>query len=178
MVDSSMNRRDLLIGCIAVVGSSAPACLENRADGDPPTDPENNDIEETDMNDSSDNASNDNQGSNHGDEDIREKQFTTLGTDYEVEVAASVTFETDSIIITGTIRGNNTCYTARLDTVTTENGTLLVNVESYEDADENEGCRDAEIGIGYETTIEFDGELPTTVTVEHNGEKIRTEHPS
>ncbi|MEF8900632.1 MAG: hypothetical protein V5A25_05365 [Halovenus sp.] len=163
-----MDRRTLLTASVAVIGSAVTGCLENMEFMGDSDDSEDNDASD-DSNDQAD------QDSNHDAESIRETRFEILGSDYEFEISASVTFENEMVTVTGTISGNNTCYTASLDTVTTENHTLLVNIESYEDADENGGCRDAVIGIEYETIAKFDGEPPTEVTVEHNGEKVTTE---
>lgn len=90
------------------------------------------------------------------------------------EEAASVTVEDRMVTVTGTIVGNNSCYTARLDETTVEEGRLVVRIASYEDADANEGCADALIGITYEASVEFESEPPTSVRVEHNGEPVAT----
>lgn len=88
---------------------------------------------------------------------------------------ASVTFTPETITVTGTIGGNNGCYTARLGSVTTRDGTLVVNVESYEDAAENQDCTQALVAIEYRSTVDVEGNLPDSVTVRHNGEPVATE---
>lgn len=90
------------------------------------------------------------------------------------EESASVTIEDQTVTVTGTIRGANTCYTARVDEVRTEDSTLIVAIESYEDVEEGEGCRDSEVGIEYEAVVDVDGDPPTSVRVEHDGEEVET----
>lgn len=96
----------------------------------------------------------------------------------DVEESASVRFEDDTVTVTGTILGSNTCYTARIDAVTVEDRTLLVAVESYEDVAEGEGCRDARVAIEYQATVEVHEDPPTSVRVEHNGDPVTTERRS
>lgn len=186
-----MDRRILVTSIIAVIGSTVTGCLENGefmndssdsgessdpADTTPPSNddsPEDGDATDVRTNDGDNDRDPNNEGAG-----VRETWFKVLGSDFEFEVAAAVTFENDTVSVTGIVQGNNTCYTARLDEVTIEDRTLVVNVESYEDADEDEGCGEAVIGIEYEAVIELDGDLPAEVIVEHNGERVTAEQSS
>lgn len=109
-----------------------------------------------------------------------EARFEVLNIDYTGSPTerASVTFENQTVNITGAVSGSNSCYTARLDAVTIEDRALVVQIESFEDAAENEGCRDAIVEIEYQMSIKITGELPPSVRVEHNGEHVTTEQSS
>lgn len=87
---------------------------------------------------------------------------------------ASVTFDAETVDITGRIGGNNGCYTARLASVTTRDGTLVVAVESYEETAENRDCMQALVSIEYQATVTVDGTPPDSVTVRHNGDTVTT----
>jgi len=89
--------------------------------------------------------------------------------------SASVTVEDRTVTVNGTIRGNNGCYTARLAETTIEDDALVVRIESYEDADEDQDCTMAIVYIEYEATVEVHGEGPGSVLVEHNGERVTVE---
>lgn len=180
-----MNRRTLILKGIVVVGGSFTGCLENREPMDDSADSEG-DTTSTDSTDGGDQRTDDKStDDSHTDRNptsdtdgVHETQFEVLGSDFDFKVSASVTFENDSVTVSGTIQGYNTCYTARLDETTIENRMLTVNIDSYEDSDENEGCGLSLIGIKYKGTVEFDGDLPTEVTVKHNGKHVTTEQAS
>lgn len=118
----------------------------------------------------------------HEDSDMQpgtDTRFTVLDVRItDVEESVSVIFEKNTVTVTGRILGNNTCYTARLQEVKTADRTMLVEIESYEDAGEDGGCFAAEVEIKYELLVEFEGESPASVTVRHNGEVVTTEHRS
>lgn len=169
-----MERRTLLTAIFTVVGGATTGCLENSNGMDDSAGSEGrDDSSATETTESSDGE--DEPTSTDDAEGIRNTEFEVLGTDPDFDVSASVAYGTDMITVTGTIRGNNTCYTARLGNGTMENGTLTLGVESYEDADDDEGCGEAIIGIEYEAVVAFHGDLPSEVTVEHNGDQITTE---
>lgn len=88
---------------------------------------------------------------------------------------ASVTFEDRTVTVTGAISGSNSCYTARLNRVTIEDHTLVVQVESFEDAGDDEGCRSAIVEIKYRITVKSTNRLPQSVRVEHNSDHVTTE---
>lgn len=170
-----MDRRKVLVAVTAALGSSVAGCLENRGSGN------------TDMVDAGDGNMTDGTGSENPNDDpddhrsnyendrITETRFDVLGTDPRYEISASVRFMVDEVLVSGTIWGNNSCYTARLGEVVIDDSLLLVCVESYEDRGEDELCMEADYGIDYEAVFKFDGELPTTVTVEYNGQEITSE---
>jgi len=162
------DRRGLLTAGIAVIGSGIGGCLES--DGGTVTPP--------DSAGGSDPTDNGPDGTGDGSTQTNWRtRFEVVDVDTaDVEESVTVAFESGAVHLSGTIRGSNTCYTARLGSVTTEDGALHVAVESYED-DEKEGCRDAIVGINYRVTIEGTDGRPEAVTVEHNGERIPTEQP-
>lgn len=106
---------------------------------------------------------------------VRDTSLEVLGVRSSSEdERASVTFEDGSVAVTGTIGGNNGCYTARLAGATIVDGTLTVNVESYEDAGEEQDCTQVLVAIEYRATVEVDGTPPASVTVEHDGDVVST----
>lgn len=168
-----MNRRDVLRYNVPVSGFLLGGCLELRGEpadssddtpatsGGPTPTTTTNDQDDSDMQSDS------------------ETQFAVLDVrTTDVTTSASVIFEDDTIAITGTILGYNTCYTARLERVTTDDSTVLVAIESYEDAEEGKGCYDAEVEIEYELVLVLEGEPPASVTVKHNGDVVTTERRS
>lgn len=85
---------------------------------------------------------------------------------------ATVTFEDTTVTVTGVITGHNGCYTAGIDDVAVSNHELVVEIESFEEADEDEVCTEATVYIEYRTIVQFDSELPDAVTVYHDGEQV------
>jgi len=85
---------------------------------------------------------------------------------------ASVSFE-DGVTVTGTITGNNGCYTAVLDAASygAHGGTdrvLVVDVRAKEETPEGGGvCTQALVDISYEATFELTGPPPAAVLVRH-----------
>ncbi|PSQ20344.1 hypothetical protein BRD06_12505 [Halobacteriales archaeon QS_9_67_15] len=83
---------------------------------------------------------------------------------------ASVAFDeaSETVTVTGTIWGNNACYTAVLSGVALDDGTLTVVVASESDAGTDEACAQCITEIGYEVTVTLDGGLPDEVAVVHD----------
>jgi hypothetical protein len=189
--NSDMKRRTLVVSIFAASGSSVGGCLDNGDSMHDPGESRGNDVptdEETDV--SSGTGTDPEGGQEATGSDVRERPRTSQGSlakDFkstfevlsvdtgDVDESASVTFDENTIVVTGEILGSNTCYTARLDSTTIEDKALHVGIVSYEDADEGEGCRDAIVGIEYEASIEISGDSPSSIRVEHNGEPITTE---
>ena len=82
------------------------------------------------------------------------------------ENAASVSFG-DGVTVTGTIVGNNGCYTAELASAELAEGTLTVVVEAVEEKSEDEMCTQALVDVDYEAAFTFEGGLPERVVVRH-----------
>lgn len=91
------------------------------------------------------------------------------------EESASVSCENDRVLVRGTIRGENSCYTARIADVSLSDDELTIAVESYEDADKDQMCAQALVEIEYEARVEFTDAEPGTVVVEHDGTPVTTE---
>ncbi|QLH84868.1 hypothetical protein HZS54_00425 [Halosimplex pelagicum] len=82
---------------------------------------------------------------------------------------ASVAFDGDgaTVTVTGTIWGNDACYTAALSDVRLDGDELTVVVGSMSDAGTDTACAQCITEIDYEATVTLDGALPQTVTVVH-----------
>lgn len=89
------------------------------------------------------------------------------------ENQAAVEHGFERVVVEGTIRGNNTCYTAELDRAhyDSDTDTLTVDVRSYENSD-GDVCAMCLLDIEYRATVEFDGGTPNDVVVNHNGEQV------
>lgn len=164
-----MRRRALLTAVLA--STSLAGCLDDAAERDEgdAAEPNGSDGAEDD-----DGDTDDAEGAEKP--TIRETRFEVGDVDEsDREESASVAFESDTITVAGAITGNNGCYTARLADARIEDDELVVAVESYEDADEDEMCTQALVAIEYEAVVEVDGELPGSVRVEHDGEHVITE---
>lgn len=149
-----MHRRGLLRAALVATGSLAFAgCLDG-----------------SEVNPSGENET--------GDGDTR-----VTGVSFEVERVecgrgengATIALEDETEVeITGTIRGRNGCYRARLDESGTAiaDGTLTVAVKSYDGSDGDRLCTECLTDIAYEARIETGGPGPETVVVEHDGEAV------
>lgn len=83
--------------------------------------------------------------------------------------AASVAFDRDggTVTVTGTIWGNDSCYTAVLSAVRLEGASLTAVVASESDADPDTACAECITQIQYEATVQLDSALPEDVSVVH-----------
>ena len=105
----------------------------------------------------------------------------TLSADFEVlgsecgtgDDAASVTFGSETILIEGTIRGSDSCDTADLGDIVSQDGLLTVPVHT-ERPEGTPACAQCITDIDYEVEINPAGPLPDTVEVRHDGQVIAT----
>jgi hypothetical protein len=93
------------------------------------------------------------------------------------DTTAEVSFDggENTVGVTGTIEGTDTCQTASLRRVThnASDGSLRVDIETTDREGAN-GCTQAIVYVDYEATVQFDGGIPTTVSVSHNGTSVTT----
>jgi hypothetical protein len=94
--------------------------------------------------------------------------LTVTGSDCGTETdEASAAFDGSAVAITGTIWGNDACYTATLVETTLEDGALTVVVAAESDAGTDTMCAQCITEIDYEVDVAFDGDLPDSVEVRH-----------
>ncbi|WP_336000532.1 twin-arginine translocation signal domain-containing protein [Halorientalis halophila] len=81
--------------------------------------------------------------------------------------------EMGAVRVDGTISGSDSCKRAKLGSLDYDEaaGTLAVGVETTEIENCEAGAQ-ALVGIDYEGTFEVDGDLPSEVTVSHDGQEI------
>lgn len=118
---------------------------------------------------------NDSDDTDDTEDGIEEPTFEVVdvsGSDYEL--GAYVAFENDAVGVSGTISGNDSCYSARLHSVELGGRTLTVRVESFDAAAADEICMEVLVGITYELTVPIIGEPPDEVVVKHNGDRVQT----
>lgn len=90
---------------------------------------------------------------------------------------ASVSFG-EHVSITGIARGANTCYTAELKSADYDARAdrLAVQIRSFTpDSEESGGCAQCIVDIDYDAEVRFDGDLPETVVVKHDGKEVAWE---
>ncbi|WP_049979901.1 hypothetical protein [Halolamina rubra] len=85
--------------------------------------------------------------------------------------SASIAAEGSTVTVEGCIVGKNGCMVASLASATydAEADELAVRVATRDDTDEDEMCTQQLVERGYTVTVEFDGGLPGTTTVTHDG---------
>jgi hypothetical protein len=118
---------------------------------------------------------NDGAGVSDGRPIVTGTRFDVLDERGSGERQASVTFDDGAVIVTGIVRGDNGCYTARLGAAVVDDGRLVVDIESYEDAPGSSGCTGALVFLEYEAVVELRNGPPASVRVEHDGERVTTE---
>ncbi|AKH96977.1 hypothetical protein [Halanaeroarchaeum sulfurireducens] len=92
------------------------------------------------------------------------------------ETTATAAVENGTVVVRGTIIGNNGCYVATLDTIIhdVEAGELRVVVRSVEKAEDDEVCIECLTAIDYAVTARFRGGYPHNVVVSHRQDsKVR-----
>lgn len=183
-----MERRSLLTISATLMGGLLAGCLGDAVRQDDASEPQAGEHTDTDMTDSgngdespdrtepTDSSSSDPR--TDGGPTIGEMSFEVLGKSNAAEESTTVTFDDGSVTVSGTVMGNNACYTARLGDMMIEDGTFVVDIESYENAGEDEGCATVIVFIEYEAIVEIHGPLPESVRVEHNGKEVKTEERS
>ncbi|SFP81252.1 MULTISPECIES: hypothetical protein [Halolamina] len=91
----------------------------------------------------------------------------------DCEQPGSATVSTDGTTVTvdGCIVGKNGCMVASLASATydADADELGVRVATRDESDEDEMCTQQLVERGYTVTVEFDGGLPGTTTVTHDG---------
>jgi hypothetical protein len=98
--------------------------------------------------------------------------ITDSGCGAEVD-EASVSFD-DGVTVTGTIWGNDACYTATLRDIRYTDGELVVAVAAESTAETDTACAPCITEIDYEVSVTFDGDGPESVTVAHIRDQNRT----
>jgi hypothetical protein len=105
---------------------------------------------------------------------VCETDFELLDERGDGSESASVSVDGLSVTVTGVVVGANGCYTAALDEVTVDGDTLVVAIESYEDAPPGGGCSGALVFLEYAATVELRGEPPAAVRVDHDDHHVTT----
>jgi hypothetical protein len=85
--------------------------------------------------------------------------------------SASISADGTSVVVEGCITGRNGCMVAALESATydAEADELFVRVVTEDESDTDEICTQQIVHRGYRVTVAFDGGLPGTTTVIHDG---------
>lgn len=166
---TTSTRRSILRLSGVALGVGSAGCIDVPVRGNGSDDSINDDIaDQTDDQDTDD--MNDATSDGNTIRDVHFAVIDVTGSDYELE--ATATFEDDRVAISGTISGNNSCYTARIGAVGVVDDSVTVDIESFDDAAADEVCLEVLVGISYEVAIIFDGDTPERAIVRHNGEVV------
>jgi hypothetical protein len=91
----------------------------------------------------------------------------------ECDRAGSATISTEGATVTvdGCIVGKNGCMAAALESATydADADELSIRVVTRDDSDGDRMCTQQIVHRGYRVTVEFDGGMPATTTVVHDG---------
>lgn len=104
--------------------------------------------------------------------------FSVVGVDSGApEGTADVEFDEDegTVTVTGTITGSDGCATAELGSANYDPAAdqLAVDVvTTRRDGTEGQTCTQALVGISYEAAFSFEGEIPSGVSVSHDGRGV------
>jgi hypothetical protein len=83
--------------------------------------------------------------------------------------------EENTVVVTGTITGHNGCMTAALGSASydPETDELSVGVvTTRREGTENQFCTQEVVALGYEATFTFEGGIPHSASVSHDGEGV------
>lgn len=110
--------------------------------------------------------------------ELQASSFAVTGVESgQPRQTADASFDTDdeTVTVTGTIVGSDGCATADLGTVEYDaaDGQLAVDVVTTEREDaDRRACTQQMVGIDYEATLSFDGDIPSRVAVSHDGDGV------
>lgn len=174
-----MNRRSLLRGAIPATvgllagctgGGSVPDSPTDSTDTSPPSTAGNSPTpSETDSPNSTDSPV-------VGESELVDRSFIIENNECgSPGNSASATIDGDTIIVTGTIDGSDTCHTARLGraSISDDGETLTVGVEAYvPESTATKACGQCIVEIDYRSTFAFEGGRPGRVVVAHDGAQV------
>lgn len=111
---------------------------------------------------------------------VRDRETDSVGrclTSGETAGDASVSFEDDRVVVTGSIQTQDPCYRAFVAASSYEEGVYEVAIEAHERTDENGDpvvCQQC-VGILEYDSVTFFGDLPDRVVVKHGPETVADE---
>lgn len=152
-----MQRRSFITTVAAALGTGVTAgCVANDPGGDPATGTvQNGSPDSTDSPEPTPSKTG----------DSLERRDACGGPD-----TASISAESNVVTVEGCIVGKNSCQVPALADATydAEADELTVTVTTEKDS-EADACTQQLVNLGYTATVEFQGGLPKTTTVIHNG---------
>ena len=85
-----------------------------------------------------------------------------------IEPTVSFDDETETVTVTGCVRGSNGCHEPALSRAAVEETTLALTVESVDTSTENEFCTTVVVENGYRVIVSMTEGLPHRVAVTHD----------
>lgn len=100
-----------------------------------------------------------------------ERQGNCEGRGHSAEVSSDA--EDETVTIDGCFEAHNGCIYPELDHAAyAEDGTFVVTVEGVDESEPDEACTQAVEYRAYEVVATFDGGIPGSVAVRHDGETV------
>lgn len=106
---------------------------------------------------------------------ITDRNVETTSADCGSGGEASVEYGDEDVAVTGSLSAPNPCHHAELRSADydADADRLTVSLAAVENEDAGM-CTQCVAAVEYEATVGFDGGLPGSVTVEHDGEEVAT----
>lgn len=106
---------------------------------------------------------------------LQDRSFTVVSAECGTgKNESSASFETNSVRVSGTIPGSDSCHTAELKHVACEQDTLTVSVAAYKQESDTP-CSMCVTDVEYDATFDFESDLPHRIVVLHDEEEVLNE---
>lgn len=177
-----MHRRTILRGAVAGAAAALAGCVEDRPaggggdDGEDPTGTDDDGSNDDGSDDGSDGDTDGGSGDTDGDSGdapaLVEAALERRGDCAEPGTAATVAFDGETVTVDGCLEAANGCVYPELASADYADGAFVVAVEGVDESDPDEACTQAIEYRDYAATATFDGGVPETVEVHHDGELV------
>lgn len=168
-----MHRRTILHAAVAAVTLPVAGCVGNGPDGSGPDDPDG-------TGDGSDGTAGGSDETDDGDGDAPTLVDATLdrrGDCSDSGATATVAFDAETVTVDGCLEASNGCVYPELADAEYADGAFVVSVEGVDESDPDEMCTQAIEYRAYEVAATFDGSVPATVEVHHDGQLVTEARP-
>lgn len=106
---------------------------------------------------------------------LQDRSFTVVSAECGTgKNESSASFETNSVRVSGSIPGSDSCHTAELKHVACEQDTLTVSVAAYKQESDTP-CSMCVTDVEYDATFNFESDLPHRIVVLHDEEEVLNE---
>ncbi len=183
-----MQRRTILRGAAAGIAVALAGCVEDGSgDGTPDdsgggtTEPDDGSGDGSDGSGDEAGDGSDDEGTTGSDGDapaLVDAGLERRGDCADPGTAATVAFDGETVSVDGCLEAANGCIYPELASAGYEGGAFVVAVEGVDRSDPDEACTQAIEYRAYEVTASFDGGVPETVEVHHDGDLVTEARPA